>query len=144
VIHADGEQFLHMHVTESVKQEAYAMRRIRRILLKTFLFAIVAGVLTALAIVWQAVDARGDRRDFAVDMQKEFSKHGLAYAVATGGGEDDVLTIKAASMTRPFAEFLLQNPGKAERLSDLGFTAVVFANERGGAWTYDLGKRRLK
>jgi hypothetical protein len=118
-------------------------RKLRRFLLTVVLFGLAAGFVAVL-IGRLPPSAQTERRGLAVDMQTEFRKHGLPYAVATSGETDTVLRIQAPSMTQPFAEFLLRNPGKAEHLGGLGFTEVVFANEKGGTWTYDLEKRRLK
>ena len=55
-----------------------------------------------------------------------------------------MLRIKAPSMTRPFAEFLVQEPARGEHLGKYGFTTVVFANDQGGSWSYDVDRRRLR
>ena len=119
-------------------------RKKRRLLPNLVLFGVVGASMVALAAIPPQPKAQVERRELAVDMQKEFRKHGLPYAVATGGAEDTVLRIDAPSMTKPFAEFLVQEPSRGEHLGKYGFTTVVFANDRGGRWMYDVDRRHLQ
>jgi hypothetical protein len=119
-------------------------RKKRRLLPNVVLFGIVGASMVALAAIPPQPQAQVDRRELAVDMQKEFRKHGLPYAVATSGTQDTVLRIEAPSMTKPFAEFLVQEPSRSEHLGKYGFTTVVFANDQGGSWSYDVDRRRLR
>jgi hypothetical protein len=85
-----------------------------------------------------------DRRELASDMQEQFRRHGLPYAVAVAGAEHTILRVESPSMTKSFAEYLALGPSKAEYLGGVGFTAIVFANDKGANWTYDISKRRFQ
>ena len=83
-----------------------------------------ATIATMMAIAPQ-LTMQHSRGLFAGDMQQEFRKHGLHYVADATGTENTILRIKAPTMTRTFAEFLVRNPGKAEELTRLGFAAVL-------------------
>ena len=119
-------------------------RRKWRLPLGTVVFGIIGAAAATLVAFSPQLKMQFGRRDLAVDMQQEFHKHGLQYAVATNGMADTILRIKAPSMTRPFAEYLVQDAAKARQLTQLGFTAVVFANDQGDSWTYDIAQRLLR
>lgn len=119
-------------------------RRKWRLPLGVVFTGIVGATLATLISLAPQLTMQFSRRHVAGDMQQEFQKHGLNYAVATAGAEDTTLRIKAPTMTKPFAEFLVQDPAKAQQLGQMGFTAVVFANDQGGSWTYDINQRQFR
>jgi hypothetical protein len=127
----------------SRKGRAVARTRKRWLPLRTICLAIVGASMAASIAVAPQLSLQASRREVATGMGQQFREHHLHYAVATAGTEDTVLRIEAPSMTRSFAQFLVRDPAKAERLGKLGFTAIVFANEQGATWTYEIEQGRF-
>ena len=119
-------------------------RKRRRLPLGVVASGIVGATIATLIAVSPQLKLQFNRGDVAIDMEQQFRRHGLQYAVAATGPADTILRIKAPSMTKPFAEFLVRDPAKGERLREFGFAAVVFADDQGSRWTYDIASRRFR
>ena len=115
-------------------------RKKRRIPLGVMISGIVGASIATMIAISPQWKIRFDRRDLAVGMQQQFRSLGLPYAVATAGPSDTILRIEAPSMTKPFAQYLIRDPAKGQQLGERGFASVVFANGRGGRWTYDIAR----